>query len=168
VHICGGGPAPHRNPVGRANTGIVAGSEDIRASDADRQRVAAILRRHCADGRLTLDELDERLTEVYAARTMGSLVGPAGPLRDLPDLAPPPPEQVIRMERRPVPAMPVRFLPEHIAAYVAVNVLLVVSWALSGAGTFWPLWIILIWGAALAAHGALARHERRRSDASPR
>jgi hypothetical protein len=140
----------------------VTGSEDIRASDADRQRVAAILRRHCADGRLSLDELDERLTEVYAARTMGALVGAAGPLRDLPDLAPPPPEQVIRMERPPVPALPVRFLPEHVAAYVAVNVLLVVSWALSGASSFWPGWIILAWGIALAGHAALARHQRRR------
>jgi len=141
----------------------VTSSEDIRASDADRQRVAAILRRHCADGRLTLDELGERLTEVYAARTMGALAGPAGPLRDLPDLAPPPPEQVIRMERPPTPALPVRFLPEHIAAYVAVNVLLVVSWVLSGTGTFWPAWILLIWGIALAAHMALARHERHRT-----
>jgi len=142
----------------------VTGSEDIRASDADRQRVAAILRRHCADGRLSLDELDERLSEVYAARTMGSLVGSAGPLRDLPDLAPPPPEQVIRMERPRVPAVPVRFLPEHVAAYVAVNVLLVVSWALSGGGAFWPVWIILSWGIVLAAHAAVARHQRRRPE----
>ena len=70
------------------------------------------------------------------------------------------------MGGRPALAGPVRFLPEHIAAYVAVNVVLVVSWALSGAGTFWPAWILIIWGITLAAHVAVARHERRRSDST--
>ena len=43
---------------------------DLRASDAERERVAASLREHCAAGRLTLEELSERLDEAYRARTM--------------------------------------------------------------------------------------------------
>lgn len=45
----------------------------MRASDADRDRVAASLREHCAVGRLTTDELRERIESVYAARTLGEL-----------------------------------------------------------------------------------------------
>lgn len=45
----------------------------LRASDADRERVAEILRRAAGDGRLTLEELDERLDQAYAAKTYAEL-----------------------------------------------------------------------------------------------
>jgi hypothetical protein len=45
----------------------------LRASDADRERVAALLRDHATVGRLSFDELDERLERAYAARTYGEL-----------------------------------------------------------------------------------------------
>jgi hypothetical protein len=38
----------------------------------------------------------------------------------------------------------------HVAVYVVVNSLLVVIWALSGAGYFWPIWAIVGWGIGLA------------------
>ncbi|HEX3648078.1 MAG TPA: DUF1707 domain-containing protein [Pseudonocardiaceae bacterium] len=47
---------------------------DLRASDADRERVAKILHNAMAEGRLTVDELDERLQTVYQTRTLGELV----------------------------------------------------------------------------------------------
>lgn len=47
---------------------------DLRASDADRERVARILHDAMGEGRLTIDELDERLQSVYAAKTLGELV----------------------------------------------------------------------------------------------
>lgn len=54
---------------------------DLRASDADRDRVAGVLGGALAAGRLTTAEHAERLDAVYAAKTMGDLV----PLtRDLP------------------------------------------------------------------------------------
>jgi hypothetical protein len=53
----------------------------LRASDADRERVAEALRRHHLDGRLDTDELQERLDRCYAARTTGDL---APLLADLP------------------------------------------------------------------------------------
>lgn len=46
----------------------------LRISDADRQRVAEVLREAAADGRITFDELDERLDATWAARTYGDLV----------------------------------------------------------------------------------------------
>src|SRR4051812_4252135 len=48
-------------------------SPALRASDADRERVAEALRRHHVDGRLDTDELQERLGACYAARTLGDL-----------------------------------------------------------------------------------------------
>ncbi|MGB2711297.1 MAG: DUF1707 domain-containing protein, partial [Conexibacter sp.] len=45
--------------------------ERLRASDAERERTATLLREHCASGRLSTDELDERLGAAYAARTVG-------------------------------------------------------------------------------------------------
>jgi hypothetical protein len=49
------------------------GSQHLRASDADRERVAGVLRDAAGDGRLTMDELDERLDAVYAAKTYAEL-----------------------------------------------------------------------------------------------
>lgn len=46
---------------------------EMRASDSDRDRVAESLREHTAQGRITVDELQERLETVYAARTVGDL-----------------------------------------------------------------------------------------------
>jgi hypothetical protein len=40
----------------------------------------------------------------------------------------------------------------HIAAYVVVNVFLVGVWAFTGAGYFWPAWVIGGWGAGLVLH----------------
>jgi hypothetical protein len=45
----------------------------LRASDADRERVAEVLRTAAGDGRLTLEELDERLDTVYQAKTYAEL-----------------------------------------------------------------------------------------------
>lgn len=46
---------------------------EMRISDAERDDVAAILREAAGEGRLDLEELDERLTAVYAAKTYGDL-----------------------------------------------------------------------------------------------
>lgn len=45
----------------------------LRASDADREQVAEVLRTAAVDGRLDFAELDERLAAAYAARTYGEL-----------------------------------------------------------------------------------------------
>ncbi|CAM5236895.1 hypothetical protein SHIRM173S_01700 [Streptomyces hirsutus] len=46
---------------------------DLRASDADRERVAAVLRDAVAEGRLDMEEFEERLDATYKARTYREL-----------------------------------------------------------------------------------------------
>jgi len=55
------------------STPAVPEPRNLRASDADRERVANVLREAAGDGRLTMDELDERLDAVYAAKTYAEL-----------------------------------------------------------------------------------------------
>ena len=45
----------------------------IRASDAERDQAVALLQRHFAEGRLTQEELEQRVGEAYAARTREQL-----------------------------------------------------------------------------------------------
>lgn len=46
----------------------------LRVSDADRHRVAELLRQAAGEGRLDIEELDERLEATYVAKTYGDLV----------------------------------------------------------------------------------------------
>ena len=46
----------------------------LRVSDEDRHKVAEILREAAGEGRIDLDELDERLEAAYAAKTYADLV----------------------------------------------------------------------------------------------
>ncbi|WP_243722886.1 DUF1707 domain-containing protein [Actinomadura sp. 7K507] len=78
---------------------------EMRAGDADRERVAHLLRDAAGDGRLTLVELDERLDAVYAAKTYADLE----PLtRDLPapGASPPPAPATGAGAWRPVEGAP--------------------------------------------------------------
>ncbi|MDI9836327.1 DUF1707 domain-containing protein [Streptomyces sp. KAU_LT] len=71
---------------------------ELRASDADRERVADVLRDALAEGRLDMEEFGERLDATYRARTYGELE----PLtRDLPVGAAPAPR--VDMVKRPAP-----------------------------------------------------------------
>jgi hypothetical protein len=46
---------------------------ELRASDADRERLALQLREHAVQGRLTLEEFSERMEKAYLAKTIGEL-----------------------------------------------------------------------------------------------
>jgi hypothetical protein len=61
----------------------------IRVSDADRERAAARLREHFAEGRLSPDELDERIAAALTAKTVGDV---RRILADLPGPVPAPPQ----------------------------------------------------------------------------
>jgi hypothetical protein len=58
---------------------------DLRVSDADRERIAERLRDAAGEGRLTVEELDERLELVYGARVGSEL---AAVTADLPQASP--------------------------------------------------------------------------------
>jgi DNA-binding PadR family transcriptional regulator len=62
-------------PPGRAHHQGTSGAADdhIRVSDGDRERATARLCDHFAEGRLTREELDERITAALTARTAGDL-----------------------------------------------------------------------------------------------
>lgn len=41
----------------------------------------------------------------------------------------------------------------NVVAYVVVNTFLVLVWFFTGAGYFWPGWVLAAWGIGLALHG---------------
>jgi uncharacterized protein DUF1707 len=49
------------------------GDPRLRASDADRDRVASLLQEHHAEGRLTAEEFTERVDKALTAKTLGDL-----------------------------------------------------------------------------------------------
>lgn len=48
----------------------------------------------------------------------------------------------------------------HLVAYVVINAFLVAIWALTGAGYFWPVWVLAGWGAGLVLHAWTAFIQR--------
>ena len=119
-------------------------STGVRASDAERDHYVELLGEHAAKGRLTVDELSERLERVWASRTQSEL---AVLVRDLPAIAEPASGQSDRAHER-------RDLRRHLASFVLVNLLLIAVWALTGAGYFWPIWPLLGWGVGIASHAS--------------
>ena len=111
----------------------------LRASDAEREHAAADIREHFAAGRLTADELSERLEAAYGARTVGELVT----LReDLPALPPAPRDERAELVRRRRHLQ--RRLVQQTGASLGVFVLCVAIWTANGAhGSFWPLFVAI-------------------------
>jgi hypothetical protein len=68
-----------------------------------------------------------------------------GPSKDTEDLA-----DERQVARRRVQAK--RDFASHLVAYVVVNTSLIVVWAVTGAGYFWPGWVMGAWGAGLVLH----------------
>jgi uncharacterized protein DUF1707 len=132
--------------------------DQMRAADEDRERVAARLRQALEEGRLTLDEVDQRLVEVYASKTFGDL---DQVVADLPQVTP-----AERSQLAPVTS-PVRVPPSRHeenpklpawqsvswrAWLVAVSVNLVIWFLVSvtsgDLAYFWPMWVAGPWAAA--------------------
>jgi hypothetical protein len=42
-----------------------------------------------------------------------------------------------------------RDLGAHVVAYIVINAAVVGIWAITGAGYFWPAWLMLAWGIGL-------------------
>lgn len=75
---------------------------ELRASHEDRDRVAEILRVAAGDGRLSADELDERLEAALTARTYGELARLTADLpavADPPGSVPPQAKELVRIDR---------------------------------------------------------------------
>jgi Domain of unknown function (DUF1707) len=52
---------------------VPADPRQLRAADTDRDRAVELLRQAAAEGRITFDELDERISRAYAAKTFADL-----------------------------------------------------------------------------------------------
>ena len=125
---------------------IDAGHADwVRASDAEREHAVAALRDHAAVGRLTVEELGQRLQAAFAARTRKDLHELFGDLPGQPRAAAHQRED--RAARR-------RGHRAHVRAYLVFCVAMIVLWAVSGLGYFWPVWPIMGWGIGVASHTA--------------
>lgn len=127
--------------------------ERIRISDRERDDAVALLRSHTAAGYLTLEEFDERVAEVYAARTDADL---RVALRELPDTVDPAAEQ------RQQYWVKVR---NQAAGWASTNGICVGIWAATGSDSFWPIWPLIFTSVGLAGlliRGAEGEEERER------
>ena len=126
---------------------------ELRASDADRQTVVTDLQRHYADGRLTTEELRERIGLAMASRTYSDLEELQ---RDLPRAV-----SVAQASTAaccntssPTQAQWRQSFRAHALSYLLVISGLVIIWLLSSpGGYFWPVWPMFGWGMGLASHG---------------
>ncbi len=120
------------------------GRTDIRASDAEREYVARIMQAAAAQGMLSLDEADERMAAVYAARTRSDLV----PLTaDLPDGG------RRLMENTPEARKVARTgLVRHAITVAVIALVLVGVFFATGAPFFWPAWPLAFMAFSLYGH----------------
>ncbi|MBO0828586.1 MAG: DUF1707 domain-containing protein [Streptosporangiales bacterium] len=132
-------------------------SPQLRASDADRERIANELRDHYADGRLTMEEFDERIESVYKAKTYGEL---APVTADLPAPPPDPAVQKVEARRRRIAALRAVWGSWASVALICTVIWLLVSISGGGFHYFWPGWVIGPWGAMILA-GTLGRGRNR-------
>jgi len=125
-------------------------ARDIRASDAERERTAARIRDAAAEGRLTMVELEERLSSVYAARLRHELKPLVADLPAPPSTAEP---------GRPVPRRLDSWDRVALAVHAVLVALLMVAvlsrWAATGAVFFWPVFPIFWALVSLAVHARL-------------
>lgn len=143
---------------------------DIRASDADRDRVAGVLREHCAQGRITMDELRERLDATYEAKTVGQLqkITADLPEEDLHELPVPAAQRTT-----PAPAGRPRVSPDLYgkgrlalwgtwAAVSGINLAIWLILAVTGTVVYpWWIWVAGPWGAVLLISTLLGGANRR-------
>ncbi|MGY2007869.1 DUF1707 domain-containing protein [Nocardia gipuzkoensis] len=125
--------------------------DHVRASDADREKIVDQLRLAMNEGRLTLPEFDERLQQVYAAKTYGELT----PL--LSDL--PAQRQSQRARAEGIP----QWITIMWTPWVFVNALCVAIYLATGAGYFWPFWVAVPWGLALLIPTTIGITARKKS-----
>jgi hypothetical protein len=113
---------------------------ELRVSDAERERAAQSLREHFAAGRLSEEELDERVQAAYRARTVTEL---ASLLDDLPRLPVSPAERRAELivRRRQLQ----RRLLQETGGGIAALVICTAIWLSDGAqGQFWPVWVAIV------------------------
>jgi hypothetical protein len=122
------------------------GGPGLRASDEDREQLISELNEHAVAGRLSTEELEERLQAAYAARTTGELDALR---RDLP-----PTSRQAALSHAQRRAQLTRRLVQQTGGTLGVFVVCTVIWFASGAsGQFWPVWVLVVVAFTLARSG---------------
>ena len=106
----------------------------LRVADVDRERVAGELREHMLAGRLNSEEFEERVDLAYKARTRADLEALGA---DLP-ISP----ETVRRELKARRRRARRRLAREAGASSGASLVCVAIWLASGAGAFWPAWVI--------------------------
>jgi hypothetical protein len=115
----------------RARVLIMGMDETLRAADRDRDQVAETLREHYAQGRLTMEEFDERSTAASTAKTMGELRALTA---DLP----------VQDEPREAAWSPARMRWIAVAGVAAVAIVLGVATFVGHFRMAWPSWLVIL------------------------
>lgn len=139
------GDPPRPSGVPPRPSGVPArpgGAPDLRASDADRDRVIAVIRAAVGDGRLAMAEFDQRIDAALTAQTLGDLAA-------------------LTADLEPAPARPARIVPEvseviHIKQYGG-SIIRPGRWALPRRMELRTKWcdVTLDCSAAINAYGTL-------------
>ena len=117
----------------------------MRASDADRETVRAVLADAYTDGRLTHDEYDERLSALFGSRTLGELPALVTDLV-LPDSPPAPPPGAADPRARGVRKWR-KDVEESLGGFLIPSIICTVIWVAFSAGSFfWPIFPMLFLG----------------------
>jgi hypothetical protein len=123
------------------------GHASMRASDADREIVRAVLADAYADGRLTREEYDDRLSTLYVSRTLAEMPSLVSVLvtpddQPTPHSPPFPAELTSRGARKWR-----RDVEESVAAFLVPSIICTVIWiSITGGGFFWPVFPMLFLG----------------------
>ncbi len=113
---------------------------ELRVSDAERERAAQELREHFAAGRLTEEELDQRVQAAYSARTVSELATLVEDLPRLPVTAAQRKAELVERRRHLQ-----RRLFQETGGGLTAFVVCTVIWLGSGAhGQFWPVWVAIV------------------------
>jgi Domain of unknown function (DUF1707) len=119
---------------------VAPDAPELRASDEQRDRAAREIREHFAAGRLTDEELSDRVQAAYSARTEAEL---ERLVADLPKLPATRAEQSAALAERRSQLQ--RRLLQETGGGLCLLAVCVVIWAASGAhGQFWPIWVLLV------------------------
>jgi len=114
----------------------------LRASDLDRHQTVEFLSQHAGEGRLTTEELEQRIEQAYAAKTIGDLVAVTADL--------PADPRATSALRRPAqistePGRRFRYkLVRQVRRWATIDLAAVLTWMFTGQGRFWPAYVILL------------------------
>lgn len=122
------------------------GQGQLRASDEDRERLSTELHEHAVAGRLTTEELEERLEAAYSARTLAELDALR---RDLPTSG-----RISTLSHAARRRHLARRVLQETGGSLGLFVLCTLIWLNSGAsGQFWPVWVLLVFVLSLVRNG---------------